>query len=165
MLTVNFLNEHLPQKEHFAYVQFEAWHLDKITNCGFDSLSNTDLLEEKQNIIEQARDDAAFTIMYKNKPVCIFGCLIYWSGVAEMWSFISDDIRKSPVFLTKCGRKWAEICDIAFKLHRLEITVNAADVRATKWAYALGFKHEALMEKYSAEHEDFNLFVRINHER
>lgn len=165
MLTVNFVNEHMPKKEYVAYVQFEAWHLDKITDCGFDDYSIDKLSEEKHQIVQQTIDDAAFTIMYKGKPVCIFGCLMFWDGVAEMWSLISDDIRQFPIFLTKAGQTWADICEVVFNLHRLEISVKASDTRATKWAYSLGFVHESTMVKYNAKREDFNLFVRINHER
>lgn len=165
MLTVSFVNEYMPQKEYVTYVQFEAWHLDKITDCGFNGLTDAHLLEEKQEVIQQTIDDAAFTMMYKGKPVCIFGCLLFWDGVAEMWSLISNDIRQYPVYLTKAGQAWADICEIVFNLHRLEITVKASDTRATKWAFALGFVHESIMVKYNAEREDFNLFVRINHER
>jgi hypothetical protein len=89
---------------------------------------------------------------------------MYWDGVGEMWSLISDDFRQFPIFLTKAGQAWGDICEIAFKLHRLEMTVKASDNRANQWALALGFKHESFMEKYSARREDFNLFVRINHE-
>jgi hypothetical protein len=165
MLSVNNVNKYMPKKEYVTYVQFEAWHLDEIKNFGFEGLSDIEIIKEKESIVDQTIDDVAFTIMYKDKPVCIFGCLKFWDGVAEMWSLISDDIRQFPVFLTKAGQCWADICDIAFNLHRLEITVKASDIRATKWAYALGFKHESLMEKYSAKQENFNLFVRINHER
>ena len=57
------------------------------------------------------------------------------------------------------------MCGIALKLHRVEMTVNASDKRASKWPLALYFKHESFMEKYSAKKQDFNLFVRINHGR
>jgi hypothetical protein len=165
MLSVDMLNQHMPQKEYVTYVDFEARHLDEMTNYGLDDLSDAELLEEKQYIIAQTIDDVAFTILYKGKPICVFGCLQYWNGVAEMWSLISDDFRQFPIFLTKAGQTWADICEIAFNLHRLEITVKDEDCRAIKWAYALGFKHESFMEKYSARREDFNLFVRINHGR
>ena len=165
MLSAAVVNEYMPQKDGITYVQFEDWHLDEMTNYGFDDLSDAEKLEEKQNIIAQAKEDVAFTIMYHGKPVCVFGCLMFWKGVAEMWSLISDDLRQFPRFLTKCGKTWADICEIVFDLHRLEITVRASDSRATKWAFALGFKHESFMEKYSARREDFNLFVRISHER
>lgn len=165
MLTVNDVNKYMPKKEYVTYVQFEAWHLDNIKSFGFESLSDDEIMEEKESIIDQAANDLAFTVMYKNKPICVFGCLKYWNGVAEMWALISDDIRKFPVYLTRAGQKWASICNIVFNLHRLEMTVKASDDRATRWAYALGFKHESLMEKYSAKQENFNLFVRINYER
>jgi hypothetical protein len=165
MLSVDMLNKHMPQKEHVTYVDFKARHLDEMTNYGLDDFSDAELLEEKQCIIAQTIDDVAFTILYKGKPICVFGCLQYWNGVAEMWSLISEDFRQFPIFLTKAGQTWADLCEIAFKLHRLEMTVKASDKRATQWASALHFKHESFMEKYSARKENFNLFVRINHER
>jgi hypothetical protein len=165
ILTVELINQYMPQTPNVHYEVFQEKHLDDMRQYGFDGLSDAELAEEKSYIVAQTIEDAAFTIMYKDKPVCVFGCLLYWNGVAEMWSLISDDIRRFPLFLTKCGRTWADICEVAFKLHRLEITVRASDERATKWAFALGFKHESFMEKYSARREDFNLFVRINHGR
>lgn len=165
MLTVDMLNQYMPRKSDMQYVAFEDWHLDKMTNYGFDDLSDAEFREEASYIVAQTKEDVAFTLMLKDKPICVFGCLTYWSGVAEMWSLISEDFRQFPILLTKCGQTWADLCEIALKLHRLEMTVKASDERATKWAYALGFKHESFMEKYSAKREDFNLFVRINHGR
>jgi phage pi2 protein 07 len=163
--TIDLVNKYMPKKNNIRFVAFEAKHLDEMQCYGFDNLSDADLAEEKNSIVEQTIDDVAFTILYNNKPVCVFGCVIYWEGVAEVWSLISDDLRKFPVFLTKCGQVWCDICEVLFNLHRVEITVKASDKRATKWAPVLGFKHESLMEKYSAKQENFNLFVRINHER
>jgi hypothetical protein len=164
MLSVDMVNQYMPQKPYVTYVNFEARHLDKMTNYGLDDLSDAELLEEKQYIIAQTVDDVAFTCLYKGNPICVFGFMMYWDGVGEMWSLISDDFRQFPIFLTKAGQAWGDICEIAFKLHRLEMTVKASDNRANQWALALGFKHESFMEKYSARREDFNLFVRINHE-
>jgi len=147
MLTAELINQHMPSTPNVHYVVFEEKHFDDMRQYGFDELSDAELLEEKSYIVAQTKEDAAFTIMYKGKPVCVFGCLIYWDGVAEMWSLISDDIRRFPLCLTRCGRTWADICEIAFNLHRLEITVKASDERETKWAYALGFTHESFMEK------------------
>jgi hypothetical protein len=165
MLTVDLINQHMPYKANMRYVAFEDKHLDEMTNYGFDDLSDAEKREEKQYIIAQTKEDVAFTCLYNDKPICVFGCLIYWDGVAEIWSLISEDFREFPLHLTKCGRVWIDICEIAFKLHRIEITVKASDERATKWANALYFTHESFMEKYSARKEDFNLFVRISHGR
>jgi hypothetical protein len=165
MMTVDLLNQHMPKIDGIEYVNFEEKHLGQMTNYGFDDFSDAEFCEEVSYIVAQTINDAAFTCIYNGKPICVFGCLLYWEGVAEMWSLISQDFRQFPVLLTKCGQTWADLCEIAFKLHRLEMTVKASDERATKWASALHFKHESFMEKYSARKEDFNLFVRINHGR
>lgn len=163
MLTVDMLNQHMPKMCGMKYVAFEERHLDEMQNYGFDDLSEAELREEKQYIVAQTKEDVAFTCLLNDKPICVFGCMKYWDGVAEMWSLISDDFRRFPVHLTKCARVFIDMCEIAFKLHRVEMTVLASDKRATKWPLALYFKHEAFMEKYSSKRQDFNLFVRINH--
>ena len=165
MITAELLNQHMPHKDGITYVPFEENHLDEMVNYGFDHLSDAELREEKQYIIAQTTEDLAFTCLYHGKPICVFGCLLYWEGVAEIWSLIAEEFRQLPLYLTKAGQVWCDMCEIALKLHRIEITVKASDERATKWASALYFKHESFMEKYSARREDFNLFVRVNHGR
>jgi len=165
MITIEMLNQHMPKKSNIEFVDFEYEHLNNIGYDWFNGLSDDEVLAEKEYILEQAEQGVAFTCLLNKKPVCVFGCLVYWQGVAELWSVIADEYRKMPIHLTKCGQVWGDICEVVYQLHRLEMTVKASDARANKWAIALGFKHESLMEKFNPKGEDFNLYVRINYGR
>jgi hypothetical protein len=95
-----------------------------------------------------------------NEPVACFGCSLLWDGVGEMWSVIGDTARTRPIAMTKVGLAFADICEIALRLHRLQITVKTADVRAISWARAIGFISECTMKEYSADRYDYDLMVR-----
>jgi hypothetical protein len=66
--------------------------------------------------------------------------------------------------MTKVGLSFADISEIALRLHRLQITVKTADNRAVNWARAIGFISEGTLKAYSMDREDYEIMVRKNYD-
>jgi hypothetical protein len=109
----------------------------------------------------QARLGLAVTALVHGKPVAMFGCIILWTGVGEMWSIISDDARRYPKQLTIVAKEFSDIVTQSLSLHRLQITVRSDEPRALRWAEYLGFEVEGLMRKYSPDFEDTYILARV----
>jgi ribosomal protein S18 acetylase RimI-like enzyme len=91
----------------------------------------------------------------------MFGCIILWTGVAEMWSIISDDARRYPKQLTLVAKGFSDIVAQSLSLHRLQLTVRSDEPRALRWAEYLGFEIEGLMKKYSPDGADTYILARV----
>lgn len=103
----------------------------------------------------------AVTAFYDVTPVAIFGFVTLWNGVTESWLVADDNVRKRPLVLTKYAIHAHDIAKISMGLHRQQITVKITDMRAYKWALALGFEVEATMRKYGPDGTDYYLMARI----
>jgi len=62
--------------------------------------------------------------------------------------------------MTRAAQIYADYIVISRNLHRLQITVRCADLRAVRWGLALGFEIEGLMKKYGADGSDFFMMSR-----
>jgi ribosomal protein S18 acetylase RimI-like enzyme len=109
----------------------------------------------------QARLGLAVTALVHGKPVAMFGCIMLWTGVAEMWSIISDDARRYPKQLTLVAKSFSDIVAQSLSLHRLQLTVRSDEPRALRWAEYLGFEIEGLMRKYSPDGADTYILARV----
>lgn len=109
----------------------------------------------------QARMGPAVTAFLNMEPVAIFGFVSIWEGVAETWLMPDEKVRTIPVTLTRIGIKVMDIAMISMGLHRIQLTVRTTDKRAERWAYAIGFKQEAVMQKYGTDGVDYLLMSRV----
>lgn len=159
-LSIKELNEYLPNVRGVMYAPFVFEHAMDIQSGEFAGYSAQRMVGVKALLEAQASYGFAFTCLYNGVPVASFGCALLWNGVGEMWSVIGDEARKHPIAMTKIGIAFADICEIAMGLHRLQITVKTSDNRAMKWARAIGFISECTMQAYSEDKDDFNLMAR-----
>lgn len=160
-LTIKDVIEFLPKIKGVTYKQFELSDAFNITNGAFEGYSAQRLIGVKELLESQSKYGFAITCFLYGEPVACFGCAPLWKGVAEMWSVIGNNARTHPIAMTKTGISFADICEIYFHLHRLQITVKTSDKRANSWARAIGFTFESTMKQYSSDSEDYNLMVRI----
>lgn len=68
--------------------------------------------------------------------------------------------KKSAILLTKIGFKVLYVIEQYLCLHRSQITVKSADVKAVRWARALGFKNEGTLKNYGPDGSDFYMMAR-----
>jgi hypothetical protein len=160
-LSIKDLTEHFPIVKGVEYTTFVVHHAFYIEGGDFAGLSASKCVGIKAMLEAQAENGFAFTCHLNGQPVAVFGCTKLWDGVGEMWSVIGDHARKHPIAMTKIGLAFADICEIAMGLHRLQITVKTSDKRAISWAKAIGFISECTMKAYSTDKLDYDLMVKV----
>lgn len=152
--------ENLPHVEGSYYLPFNVDHLDNLD--GLEEYTQHFGIEGfKVQIGGQSTRGPVITAFLYGKPVAVFGCGMLWPGVAEVWSLLSPQSKRYPIAMIRAARSFLDICWITFNLHRLQISVKTSDTVAMRFALALNFKSEAIMEKYSPAQEDFTLFRRL----
>ena len=159
-LSIEEINKYLPQVRGVIFVPFVVEHAMNIEDGGFSGYSSQRMIGVAELLNQQSMYGFAFTCMLNGKPVAVFGCSLLWRGVGEMWSVIGSEARKYPIAMTKIGIAFADICQIAMGLHRLQITVKVLDNRAISWARAIGFVSEGIMREYSEDKLDYSLMAR-----
>jgi len=133
-------------------------HLNRMTISNEEVLVHTN---HKDIVMDQIGFGPTVTAFCGLDPVAMFGFVPIWEGVAESWLLADNEARKKPLALTKYGIAAHDIAKISMGLHRLQITVRITDNRAVKWAFALGFKNEAIMKKYGPDQVDYYLMARF----
>lgn len=162
-LSINDVINFMPKFKGVTYKKFDISDAFDIQHGEFEGYSSQRIIGVKELLESQAKYGFAITCCLYNEPVACFGCALLWDGVAEMWSVIGNRARNYPIAMTKAGISFADICEIYFSLHRLQITVKTSSKRDNSWANAIGFKYESTMKQYSADKQDYNLMVRIQH--
>jgi len=154
------LIDHLPVVSGVHYTMFHPAHLEMINAHELTSKSPAQLQEWKNIIQAQAMAGTAITAYLHGRPVACFGFLPLWTGVAEMWLLIEERGRKYGKSLTRAAMTVRDFAVLSNNLHRLQITVRCGDIRAVKWAQAIGFDQEAVLRKYGPDKSDFYIFAR-----
>lgn len=161
-LSISEVNENLPRVKGVFFAPFVINHAFDVDGGEFAGLSAQKMVGVQKMLEAQSEFGFAFTCFLHGKPVAVFGCSLLWDGVGEMWSIIGDTARTHPIAMTKIGIAFADMCEIAMGLHRLQITVKTSDKRAISWARAIGFISECTMKGYSTDKLDYDLMVRAS---
>ena len=114
----------------------------------------------QQMIKAQADLGRAFTVILHGKPAAVVGSVKLWNGVEEMWLHVEERMRNFPVYMTKAAIEYIDFTVIAGNLHRLQITVRCADMRAVRWARCIGFTIDGMMMRYGPDGSDYYLMSR-----
>jgi hypothetical protein len=165
MMTSTFsssdLAKEMPVIKGVSYMPFHPAHLEVIEPEEFKKMGAAQLQQWKELITAQARNGVAITAYLHGRPVACFGYLVMWTGVAEMWLLIEERGRQYGKSLTRAAITVRDCAVLSGNLHRLQITVRCGDIRAVKWANALGFDQEAVLRRYGPDQADFYIFARI----
>ena len=147
----------MPHVQHGYYLPFHPEHL--VDFKGIEEYGSKSIqIEDRKRFVEfQSQCGPCITAFVNNRPVAIFGCVFFWTGVGEAWSLFTEQSRRYPIAMTKGAIAFFDSCQILFNLHRLQITVKCADKRAVSWAKHLGFVEEGTMIAYSADKD--NTFI------
>jgi RimJ/RimL family protein N-acetyltransferase len=154
------IGDYLPKVEGVTFSRFYIEDAFDIEGGEFSGLSTQKMIGVKNMLEAQANHGFAVTCFLHGKPVAVFGCCKLWDGVGEMWSVIGDTARRKPIATTKIGIAFTDMCKLSLDLHRLQITVKTTDLRAMRWARAIGFISECTMKQYSMDKHDYDLMVR-----
>lgn len=119
-------------------------------------------LDNIYELIEQAHQVSveSGTFMYDGRILFCAGFSRLWPGVAEGWIIPSRHIPTvAPVF-SRYMRRYLESLMASFNLHRFQ-TVAVDDRPHRRWMRFLGFKPEGVLEKYSVDKQNYQMYARV----
>jgi len=154
------LNDEMHKRKGLYYLPFVPDHFDHldIDQPEITVLAKGDQL--KFMIASQAAMGAAVTAFMYNRPIAVFGVVHIWNGVGEMWSLFDNAAREYRATMLRGGRTFTDIAMRYLHLHRLQITVRCEDMRAVRWARAIGFTIDGMMIAYGPDGSDYYLMSR-----
>lgn len=137
-------------------VPFRAEHIEQL------QIENKDHLVYKiphlLTIYEQL--ETSHTYIHEGEILCCAGIIPYWEGVGEAWFVIPDDIDKAKVRICSTVKRYLDnVLDTHYR--RIQATARADNEKAIRFLEWLGFKREALLEKYGIEGDDYYLYARL----
>jgi len=101
----------------------------------------------------------------QGKPVCAFGIIPLWKGVAEIWMLTDEEL---PKYIRTFHRVTKQMFDLFFdeyELNRLQCTVHSLNGHGVKWIEALYFEQEGRLKKYGPDGKDFFMYGRLKNGR
>jgi len=107
-----------------------------------------------------AERGVAYTLM-NGRPIFSCGAVVLWDGMAEAWFLTGTEAAKHPVSVVKTTMFLIADTIGKLKLHRLQATIDAENETAVRFAEALAFKREGLMQKFSPDGKDYYLYARV----
>jgi hypothetical protein len=155
------LNEDVHRRKGMYFLPFVPEHFDflDVNQPEVTAVAKGEKL--KQLICYQANSGPAVTAFVNNRPMAVFGIVYIWNGVGELWSIFDNEARERPATMLRTGISFCDIAIRYLQLHRLQITVRTDDNRALRYAKAIGFKTECVMQKYGPDQIDYLLMARF----
>jgi len=160
-LPYELLNEQMHKRKGTFYMPFVPEHFDHLDYNHKEISVLAKGYDIKSMIAQQARMGTAFTVFRYNRPIAVVGIVFIWEGVGEMWSVLDNQAREIPATMLRVGISFSDIAMRYLCLHRLQITVRTDDNRAIRYAQAIGFKTECVMQKYGPDQVDYLLMTRF----
>ncbi len=81
--------------------------------------------------------------------------------VGTIWMVTSRLVEKYSKFLYITNKDTIDLAISEFKLHRIQGTVLAKNVRAVKWMELLGLEREGLFRKADSNANDYYIYSRV----
>lgn len=157
------LNSLIRREQGIFFVPYSRTHANEIAGSVPELRFEAALsgLDVGDILAGQAASGLCATVIWRAKPVAIFGSVQMWGGVHETWAIIDNEARERPKQMVKIGRQFVDIVKKYYDLHRQQMYVRADDGRAIRYANALGFDGEGLMRKYTADQCDSYLMAKV----
>lgn len=92
---------------------------------------------------------------------CSWGYIPQWPGVYECWFLSSYLIERYPISTIRQSRYHIDSDAVTLKAHRLQMSVDASDPIALRYAKGLGFTNEGVMRAYGPDKRDYVRLARI----
>lgn len=89
------------------------------------------------------------------------GAYQVWPGVWDVWTWLSNAIHKLPITFTRHVRIGLDYHKEKANIHRYQAYIRGCDIRAERWAKALGFETEGKLKQYSTDRIDYLVMGRF----
>lgn len=137
---------------------YQKAHLDQMNPRHF--FSDKEMIGKKIQTMVDAQGGRAATIFHNGNPIAILGYSHLWSGVAEVFSVITDDIVPVRFSFHQVVLGMIDTLQCS-GYSRLQFTVREGYPRAERWAEGLGFEKEGVMRKYGPDQASHFLYARV----
>lgn len=102
------------------------------------------------------------TLIEGDLVMAVMGLRPHWEGVAEAWSFISDEAKARPLSLVRATRASLEDAAPRLGIKRVQAVGDARDEKLPRWFKALKFECEGRLRCYGMNGEgDHFMYARI----
>lgn len=91
----------------------------------------------------------------------VLGGYLIWRGVASIGAIFTPHLKKNPVQSVKKILEILALSETRFKLHRVEMYVQADYRTGHKWAGVLNFQPEGTLRKFGPDAKDFVIYGRV----
>ena len=160
-LPYDLLNDQMHRRKGVYYLPFVPEHFDHLDFNHKEISVLSKGYDVKSMIANQAELGTAFTAFRYGRPIAIVGVVFIWKGVGELWSLFDEQARDIPSTMLRAAIDFSDIAMRYLHLHRLQITVRTDDNRAKRYAEAIGFKTECVMQKFGPDQVDYLLMTRF----
>lgn len=152
-----FLQEEKQMINVSVYQKGDIYQLQKMKKF-FDVKSG--VLEKVDGLVDFKQAHMR-TIRDKSGVIAIIGGTLLWPGNMEIWSVTGEDINKYPIAYVKLVRELMERFQAVLKIRRFQSAGLCGNPQLDKWFKSIGFKREAIMEKYGPDGQDYYMYSRV----
>lgn len=138
---------------------FKPEHLDMIE--AKDVLQQELDVTGKLSVLNHLDSGYSQTFMAGQDVVAIFGGILIWEGLFDVFAIISDKARYYPVEFHKKVKRMIDVYADVLKVRRMQFYVQSDYTEGQKWAKSLGFHKESTMEAFGPTGKDCDLYVRL----
>lgn len=102
-----------------------------------------------------------FTAIVEGEGVAMcWGFIPYWQGVWEAWALTSYLVERHPIATIRRAQSVFDQIESDLQAHRLQITVKASNKTSLRFAEALRFKQEGVLNSYGPDGSDYIMLAR-----
>ena len=102
----------------------------------------------------------AVTILSDGEPLAIFGWYFICPGVVQIWAFVSEGVSEHKKSFHKACKAFLANGIGPVGARRIQFSVRCGFQQGWRWAKALGFRCEGVMEQYAPDGQPCWLFAR-----
>ncbi len=132
---------------------FEPWHLEWLT----ETTAQAWLGRSRAYAVSIKNGGPAYSAFVGLEVVACAGVIQQWEGRAQAWSLLSVSVPHyaRPVFAAT--KRFL----LSYESRRIECTVDPRSAAAKNWARHLGFTYEGLMQAYTPQGDDMELWALV----
>jgi len=158
---IGALNEAVKLSGDRQLVPFSSVHVKMMELGPFDKAYLEHLDDWAGMLDGMAGLGYAFTGALAGKPMCCFGIIKLWAGVAEMWLIPDANLTTVARSFHRVTKAFFDICMEDLQLIRLQVTVHTLNGPADKWIKRLHFNEEGVLRRFGPEGADYKMYAKL----
>lgn len=145
-----------------SFVPFAWYHIKAMDLRADERQHFLDVPDWRERAKAYAKLGPAVTAIVEGEGVaCSWGYIPHWRGVFECWLVAGSLVERYPISLIRGAQREINRSAIDLQAHRLQMTVKASAKRALRFAEALRFAPEGVLNSYGPDGSDYVMLARI----